>query len=100
MNKKLIADNICNAFGYDGYKGSNLYRNDLGHSLWHPELTVKVPEGITNNEITFYRKNKAFKNRTPYDWGIAREYNNFIILIIQGGVIGIEKGKKVFEEIL
>ena len=100
MDKKLIADNICNAFGYDGYKGANLYRNDLGHSLWHPELTVKVPEGVLSNEITFYRKNKAFKNRTPYDWGIAREYNDFIILIIQGGVIGLENGKKIFEEII
>lgn len=98
-NIELIANNIMETFGYDGYKSKNLYRNDLGGTGWHPELTVHVPSGLYSEDITFYKRNKLF-GKTPYDYGIAREYKGLTFFIIQGGVIVIDNGEIVFDEII
>lgn len=86
MDSQRIATNICSVFDFDGYRDdiTPSYYNRLGHTKWYQTLTVNVPYGVLNTEIHFYKRTRMFKRPTRLQWGVAREFKGYVVLVLEG----------------
>lgn len=100
MNAQRIATNICSVFGFDGYRDdiTPSYFNRIGHTGYYEALTVNVPYGVLNTEIHFYKRTRFFKRPIPLEWGIAREYKEYTILVLGGWVYIIRNQNLILEK--